>query len=51
LEVVFVDISGDRDVNREMAEAIRARAVRERDIAYQYLPLAPESGRTVVRGV
>lgn len=47
LEVVFVDISGDRDVNREMAEAIRARAVRERDIAYQYLPLAPESGRTV----
>jgi hypothetical protein len=47
LEVVFVDVSGDRDANRSMAETIRARAARHRHLAYQYVPLLPESGKTL----
>lgn len=47
LEVVVVDASGDPELNREMLEGVRAQVSKHRDIAFQYIPLGIESGRTL----
>ncbi len=47
LEVVFVDSTGDRDANKELTEKVRECAVRHRNIAFQCVSLADDSGRTM----
>lgn len=47
LEVVFVDISGERESRRGLAEEVRESAARYRDVAFQSVSLAVESGRTM----